>query len=237
MELQTHNADAMSRALVLAVVAGLASGCASVTGVHSQSLSLQTLVAGGRELSGATCVLTNSRGKWFVTTPGSLVINRSNDDMQVLCTKPGVDAGRAIVASETRGVMFGNIFAGGGIGAVIDHNNGAAYEYPPLIQVLMGSLTRIGSAKSAEQAAMARPVSSAIAMPSLIASDSTARPAIDAEQYRNDPCKEFIEGGEKCWWSPPGAYSVCPTVATLQECTSYYGKGCRIGHGRSLPGC
>jgi hypothetical protein len=39
--------------------------------------------------------------------------------------------------------MFGNIIFGGGIGALVDHNSGAAYEYPSLIQILMGKTTRV----------------------------------------------------------------------------------------------
>lgn len=58
--------------------------------------------------------------------------------MQVICKKPGVDIGSANVVSRTKGNMFGNIIFGGGIGAIIDHNNGSAYEYPSLIKVFMG---------------------------------------------------------------------------------------------------
>ena len=35
--------------------------------------------------------------------------------------------------------MFGNIIFGGGIGAIIDHNNGSAYEYPPTVKIMMGN--------------------------------------------------------------------------------------------------
>jgi hypothetical protein len=63
--------------------------------------------------------------------------------MQILCNKQGLEPGRAAVVSETKGSMFGNILFGGGIGAIIDHNNGAAYEYPSFIQVVMGTFTKI----------------------------------------------------------------------------------------------
>jgi hypothetical protein len=33
--------------------------------------------------------------------------------------------------------MFGNILLGGGLGAIVDHKNGSAYEYPSLIQIFM----------------------------------------------------------------------------------------------------
>lgn len=121
----------------------ISSGCASITGTTHQSVSVQTRSQEGREVSGSACELTNNKGKWFVTSPGSVTVTRSNDDMQVICKKEGLEPGRASVVSETKGSMFGNIIFGGGIGAVIDHNSGAAYEYPALIQVLMGAFTKI----------------------------------------------------------------------------------------------
>ena len=58
--------------------------------------------------------------------------------MIVTCRKKGHEIGTATVVSRTLGNMFGNIILGGGIGAVIDHNNGTAYEYPGLINIYMG---------------------------------------------------------------------------------------------------
>lgn len=121
----------------------LTSGCASVTGSPNQSVSVQTRLQSGKEVVGSACELTNNKGKWFVTTPGSVSIHRSNDDLQVVCNKDGMDPGRAAVVSDTKGSMFGNIILGGGIGAIIDHNNGSAYEYPNFIQVVMGIFTKL----------------------------------------------------------------------------------------------
>jgi len=128
--------------LALAVLI-VASGCASVTGSTNQSVSIQTIEKDGKEVSAAQCELNNSKGKWFITTPGSSVISRSNDDMQVICTKKGHEPGRASVVSAVKGSMFGNIILGGGIGAIVDHNTGAAYEYPSFFQVMMGTITRV----------------------------------------------------------------------------------------------
>jgi hypothetical protein len=145
----------MNKELFLAVVliSSLASGCASITGSSNQSVSVQTREQGGGEVTGAACELTNNKGKWFVTTPGSVMIHRSNDDMQVLCNKAGVEPGRAAVVSETKGSMFGNILFGGGIGAIVDHNNGSAYEYPALIQILMGAFSKVEPPETPDQSA------------------------------------------------------------------------------------
>lgn len=130
------------RASVLAWAA-FVTGCASITGTTNQNVSIQSVQASGAEVADAKCELTNAKGKWFVTTPGSVGITRSNDDMQVICKKEGHEPGRAVVVSATKGSMFGNILFGGGIGAVIDHNSGAAYEYPGFFQVMMGSVRRV----------------------------------------------------------------------------------------------
>lgn len=122
-------------------------GCASITGSPNQSVSVQTREQAGVEIVGASCELTNDEGKWFVTTPGSVSIHRSNKDLQVLCKKSDFEPGRAAVVSDTKGSMFGNILFGGGIGAVIDHNNGSAYEYPAVIDIIMGSFTKIETRK------------------------------------------------------------------------------------------
>jgi hypothetical protein len=124
------------------------SGCASVTGSPDQSVSIQTKEQNGQEVTGAACELTNKRGTWFLTTPGSIVIHRSNDDMQVTCKKEGLENGRVEVVSATKGSMFGNIILGGGIGAIVDHNNGSAYEYPTLLEVIMGAYSKIEPPKT-----------------------------------------------------------------------------------------
>lgn len=111
-------------------------------------MSVQAREQGGREIAGAACELSNNKGKWFVTTPGSVMIHKSNEDMQVSCEKSGLSPGRAAVVSETKGSMFGNILLGGGIGALVDHNNGSAYEYPTFIQILMGATTKIEKPKN-----------------------------------------------------------------------------------------
>jgi hypothetical protein len=127
----------------IALVLLFTSGCASITGTTNQSVSVQTRDQAGPEVLSANCELTNNKGKWFVTTPGSVVVTRSNDDMQVLCKKEGFEAGRAAVVSDTKGAMFGNIIFGGGVGALIDHNTGAAYEYPTFWKIIMGAFTKI----------------------------------------------------------------------------------------------
>ena len=113
------------------------SGCASITGGTQQSISVETR-SDVTTVAGAACEITNAKGKWFISTPGSAQIQRSNDPLLITCNKQGYDQGRASVESVTRAGMAGNFLFGGLIGAAIDHSSGAAYDYPNLIQVMMG---------------------------------------------------------------------------------------------------
>lgn len=121
----------------------LLGGCASITGSSQQSVSVETRQETA-QVSGAACELVNAKGKWFLTSPGSVQIQRSNDDLQVTCNKPGLEPGRASVTSIVKPGMMGNFFFGGIIGVAIDHASGAAYDYPNMIQVMMGQMTKIG---------------------------------------------------------------------------------------------
>lgn len=166
----------------------IATGCASVTGSPNQSISIQTREQAGIEVAGASCELTNDEGKWFVTTPGSVSIHRSNKDLQVSCKKSGFEPGRAAVVSDTKGAMFGNIILGGGIGAIIDHNNGSAYEYPTVIDILMGSFTKIESPKnrSSQQSNPQQTQTKTASKTQLAASDTSANTASVAPSLASD---------------------------------------------------
>ena len=127
------------KSISLVCVLFVLAGCATISGSGSnQSISVQTFATDGSEIEGVKCDMTNDEGTWFVMTPGSTTVHKSNKDLQVVCKKSGIDIGTANVVSRTKGNMFGNIILGGGIGAIVDHNNGAAYEYPGLIKVYMG---------------------------------------------------------------------------------------------------
>jgi len=125
-------------------------GCASITGSTSQNISI-TSKDKDKQISAVACELSNSKGKWFISTPGSLQIGRSNDELMIICKKEGFDTGMASVESDTKAGMIGNIIFGGGIGAIIDHNTGAAYEYPNSVEVLMGMQTKITIPKANSQ--------------------------------------------------------------------------------------
>ena len=57
------------------------------------------------------------------------------------------------------------------------------------------------------------------------------------KKTRGDVCDKYVSGGDYCWWSPPGNYSMCPPLASYGECKALYGGGCQLGHGKVLPLC
>ena len=129
----------------------LTTGCASIVNGQNQSLSVETRQK-AKQFVGASCKLSNNKGTWYVTTPGSTTVQRSFEDMSVLCEKDGSDPGIASVKSSTKGMAFGNILFGGFIGAGIDMANGSAYDYPTLITVDMGETNFIVPPSQAEAA-------------------------------------------------------------------------------------
>ncbi len=123
--------------LIVLIIASQLSACASITGSKNQAISVQTHIKGDN-VEGAKCVLLNDKGSWFVTTPGSIMVQKSAEDLAITCNKQGMNTGIAYFRSKSNGGIWGNILAGGVIGYAIDASNGAGFDYPPLLTVEMG---------------------------------------------------------------------------------------------------
>lgn len=145
----------MKQAVAVAFALSL-TGCASITGSEMQSLLVSTKGKNGESVEKAECALQSPRGLWRVTTPSSVTIARSADDMQVECKKDGHPAGLAKLISRAHAGMFGNIIFGGGIGAIIDHNKGTGYEYPNVAVITMGDTILIDRRDEVERGPMYR---------------------------------------------------------------------------------
>lgn len=115
---------------MLLVLLGL-QACASIVSGAQQGVSVDT-----PGCPGARCELSNDKGKFFVaSTPGTVTLSRSYNNLQVTCSRDGASSAPLSVASTTKGMAFGNILFGGVIGAGVDMHTGAAYDYPQLINV------------------------------------------------------------------------------------------------------
>lgn len=109
------------------------SGCASITAGTTQSVAVDT-----NPQRPAECRLSNEKGTWFVRTPGTTTITKANGPLSATCSTTDGWGGSAAVQSTTAGAAFGNILAGGIIGAAVDMSSGAAYIYPAQIIVPLG---------------------------------------------------------------------------------------------------
>ena len=134
---------------ILALLA--VTGCASVTGSKLQPVSVQT-IEDSKEVAGAGCTLTNDAGKWFVTSPGSVTIQKSTGDLAVECVREKDSVGHENIVSKSNGAVWGNIILGGGIGYIVDRNTGAGFDYPNTITVI---LRKIGETVGLETPAVA----------------------------------------------------------------------------------
>ena len=166
--------------VTLAAVAALAStGCASIVGGTSQVVSVETNAA-GRSAPGARCALSNPKGEYFVTTPGTVTINRAYDDLIVRCTLAGHDPGSTSVKSTTKAMAFGNLIFGGVVGGAVDIASGAAYEYPVMITVEMQAVAAAPGASASGTAAAAAPAPAPAPAPAIVPVGQPAQSPVPA---------------------------------------------------------
>lgn len=133
----------IGKSVVIMMLCGFTVGCASITGNNSQTVSIDTTDK-GTPVTGAQCRLVNDKGTWYALTPNSVNVRKSAKDLTIVCEKDGLDPGSTTVASSVNAKMFGNVIFGGGVGAVIDHAKGTAYDYPQNIPVEMGKSQNLG---------------------------------------------------------------------------------------------
>jgi hypothetical protein len=153
----------MKKMIIASMALLLSTGCASIVNGTNQPVSVETK-AQGVAVTGASCKLSNDKGVWYVTTPGSVTVHRSFEAMSIVCDSKEYEPGLASVGSSTKGMAFGNIIFGGIIGAGIDIGSGAAYDYPSLFVVQLGKLIGLAGDKQAEltpKKAVPLPISSA----------------------------------------------------------------------------
>ena len=126
----------------------LFSGCAAITTGTTQPLTVTTKQSGA-SVVGAACELTNGKGTYYVTTPGTVTVTRSFSDMVVVCKKDPLPDANMTVKSSVKGMAFGNILLGGVVGVIVDTSTGAAYDYPSSFDLEMGKTVMVGARSEA----------------------------------------------------------------------------------------
>jgi PEGA domain len=97
------------------------SGCATVMNGANQDMIIET------EPKGAIAKLTNG---FTCTTPCKVELPRKHD-LRVDLTREGYRPTYVLVQSKLGGSTFGNILAGGLVGAVVDSSSGASNKLSP----------------------------------------------------------------------------------------------------------
>lgn len=124
----------LSSISLISLIAIIFTGCASIVSGRTQSVSVNT-----DPIKGASCKLENNKGAWYIpATPGSVIINRSYENLSVECQKKGYPKMTKSVSSSTKAIALGNAlfgFVGGPVGGAVDVATGAAYDYPQEIRM------------------------------------------------------------------------------------------------------
>ncbi len=106
----------------------LLTSCASIATGDRQIVAIET-----PNCEGADCTLKNEQGEYYAkSTPSSITINRSASSIFLECSK-GKYKETVTIESDTKAMAFGNLVAGGIVGAAIDMSTGAAYVYPDVL--------------------------------------------------------------------------------------------------------
>lgn len=135
----------------LAIVATLG-GCATISESNQQVLMVRT-IQDNREVTGVGCVLTNDAGRWFVTTPGRVAVQKSAGNLWVDCKKGAVSAGQDVVASKANtSAVVGNVVTAG-LGYLLDKRTGAGFDYPDTLTVMLRRTGRSADSDAEESGA------------------------------------------------------------------------------------
>ena len=120
-------------AAMLAATVGLGGGCASIS---KPKVAVVTVKAPQACAGRIACTVTNKKERREVTPTGDVVIKKSDDPLRVACTdERGNLYHTDEVAGARSGRAWGNLLLGGGVGAIVDANTDAHWEYPGTIDV------------------------------------------------------------------------------------------------------
>jgi hypothetical protein len=120
------------RIFLIAALCVVVAGCATITKGTTQTVAVDT-----PGVAGATCTIQTQSGPRGVTTPGSVVLDKSSSPLPITCTKECYVAGSSIIPSGTETMAAGNVVFGGIIGLGVDAASGAMNKYPDMVTVAM----------------------------------------------------------------------------------------------------
>jgi len=110
--------------LVTALAMALAA-CATITKGTTQSVAIQTPGAAGAQRTPTSSAI----GTRSVVTPATLTLEKSQENIQVVCRKGCFQDAVGIIPSHTEGMTAGNVLVGGVVGLGVDAVSGAMNKY------------------------------------------------------------------------------------------------------------
>lgn len=128
----------MIRTVLATAFAVAMTGCASIVNETTHPMKLETRTEDGTMVGQADCTITNDYGSVTAKSGSTVNVRRSSKDLDITCKHPANPDALAHAISRANAGLAGNIIFGGGIGAIIDHNEGTAYTYPTWIQMAFG---------------------------------------------------------------------------------------------------
>lgn len=126
-------------------------GCASITSESMQLVRVDALDESGEKVAEARCTLINDKGEYVLEPGKHTMVGKSSKNLNITCVAADrADEATGTLISRAGAGMFGNILFGGGIGAIIDHNRGTAYNYPDWVQLVFGKVLTFDRTKNKE---------------------------------------------------------------------------------------
>jgi TonB family protein len=119
------------------------SGCATIVQGTTENVSVSTTPE-----KGAQCTLTNTEGVWYLVSPGSVVVHKSQSSLKIDCSKPGFPDGHVVAPAHLGSTTAGNLILGGAVGIAVDAASGADYYYNSPLMVALGDPAMTGNAQN-----------------------------------------------------------------------------------------
>lgn len=102
-------------------------GCSSLTTGKRQLVQISTYCEERAIIS--DCTLTNENGSWQAPSFTNVQITKAFGNLTVQCKSPLYDAQTQFARSSANGATYANILLAG-VGALVDVNTGAGFDYP-----------------------------------------------------------------------------------------------------------
>jgi hypothetical protein len=108
-------------------------GCATIVRGSSQTVTANT------QPPGAVCEFKREHQPDVIAnpTPQTVTLEKSKDDVTVVCRKDGYLDASSQLGSKFEGWTFGNIIFGGLVGVVVDAGSGAMHDYPQSVTLVL----------------------------------------------------------------------------------------------------